>query len=104
MAELNIRERQSGDVTVLDMDGRITIGEGSGFHFVRCFPFGAETVGDASQILDPVINQRHGDVFLVRASLGKENRLNTGHLPIVRGGFDSNVVGLGEGGEAGEAK
>ena len=29
MAELNIRERQVGDVTVLDMDGRITIGEGS---------------------------------------------------------------------------
>jgi anti-sigma B factor antagonist len=29
MAELNISERQSGDVTVLDMDGKITIGEGS---------------------------------------------------------------------------
>ena len=29
MAELNIRERQAGDVTVLDMDGRITIGDGS---------------------------------------------------------------------------
>src|SRR5947207_2654007 len=29
MAELNIRERQAGDVTVLDMEGRITIGEGS---------------------------------------------------------------------------
>ncbi len=29
MAELNINERQAGDVTVLDMDGRITIGEGS---------------------------------------------------------------------------
>jgi len=29
MAELNIRERQAGDVTVLDMDGRVTIGEGS---------------------------------------------------------------------------
>ncbi len=29
MAELNIRERQAGDVIVLDMDGRITIGEGS---------------------------------------------------------------------------
>ncbi|HMF56480.1 MAG TPA: STAS domain-containing protein [Pyrinomonadaceae bacterium] len=29
MAELNIRERQAGDVVVLDMDGRITIGEGS---------------------------------------------------------------------------
>jgi anti-sigma B factor antagonist len=29
MAELSIRERQVGDVTVLDMDGRITIGEGS---------------------------------------------------------------------------
>ncbi|HZH35177.1 MAG TPA: STAS domain-containing protein [Pyrinomonadaceae bacterium] len=29
MAELNISERQMGDVTVLDMDGRITIGEGS---------------------------------------------------------------------------
>lgn len=29
MAELNIRERQAGDVTILDMDGRITIGEGS---------------------------------------------------------------------------
>lgn len=29
MAELNIRERLAGDVTVLDMDGRITIGEGS---------------------------------------------------------------------------
>lgn len=29
MAELNIKERQAGDVTVLDMDGRVTIGEGS---------------------------------------------------------------------------
>lgn len=29
MAELNINERQAGDVTVLDMNGRITIGEGS---------------------------------------------------------------------------
>jgi len=29
MAELNIRERQAGDVIVLDMDGRITMGEGS---------------------------------------------------------------------------
>ncbi len=29
MAELNIAERQSGDVTILDMDGKITIGEGS---------------------------------------------------------------------------
>jgi anti-sigma B factor antagonist len=29
MAELNIRERQAGDVTVLDMDGKMTIGEGS---------------------------------------------------------------------------
>ena len=29
MAELKILERQAGDVTVLDMAGRITIGEGS---------------------------------------------------------------------------
>src|SRR4026209_2459455 len=29
MPELNISERQAGDITVLDMDGRITIGEGS---------------------------------------------------------------------------
>jgi anti-sigma B factor antagonist len=29
MAELNIKERQAGDVAVLDMDGKITIGEGS---------------------------------------------------------------------------
>ena len=29
MAELNIKERQAGDVTVLEMDGKITIGEGS---------------------------------------------------------------------------
>lgn len=29
MAELNINERQAGDVTVLDMNGKITIGEGS---------------------------------------------------------------------------
>ena len=29
MAELNINERQAGDVTVLDMTGKITIGEGS---------------------------------------------------------------------------
>lgn len=29
MAELNINERHAGDVTVLDMDGKITIGEGS---------------------------------------------------------------------------
>ena len=29
MAELNISERQVADVTILDMDGKITIGEGS---------------------------------------------------------------------------
>jgi anti-sigma B factor antagonist len=29
MAELNISERTAGDVTILDMDGKITIGEGS---------------------------------------------------------------------------
>jgi|SRR5450432_3861288 len=29
MAELNINEHQAGDVTVLDMSGKITIGEGS---------------------------------------------------------------------------
>ena len=29
MAELNIHERQAGDVTILDLEGKITIGEGS---------------------------------------------------------------------------
>ncbi|MGH9941560.1 MAG: STAS domain-containing protein [Pyrinomonadaceae bacterium] len=29
MAELNVTERQAGDVTVLDLSGKITIGEGS---------------------------------------------------------------------------
>jgi anti-sigma B factor antagonist len=29
MAELNITERQAGDVTILDLDGKVTIGEGS---------------------------------------------------------------------------
>jgi len=29
MAELNISERTAGDVTILDMDGKVTIGEGS---------------------------------------------------------------------------
>lgn len=29
MAELNISERQAGDVTILDMEGKVTIGEGS---------------------------------------------------------------------------
>jgi anti-sigma B factor antagonist len=29
MAELTIKERQAGDITILDMDGKITIGEGS---------------------------------------------------------------------------
>src|ERR1700755_830436 len=29
MAELSTREQKAGDITVLDMDGRITIGEGS---------------------------------------------------------------------------
>ncbi len=27
MAELNISERQAGDVTILDMDGKVTIGK-----------------------------------------------------------------------------
>lgn len=29
MAELNISERQAGDVTILDLEGKVTIGEGS---------------------------------------------------------------------------
>ncbi len=29
MAELNISERQAGDVTILDLSGKVTIGEGS---------------------------------------------------------------------------
>ena len=29
MAQLNIKERSAGDVTILDLSGKITIGEGS---------------------------------------------------------------------------
>jgi anti-sigma B factor antagonist len=29
MAELSIKERQAGDITILDMNGKVTIGEGS---------------------------------------------------------------------------
>ena len=29
MAELNISERQAGDITILDLNGKVTIGEGS---------------------------------------------------------------------------
>ncbi|MDX6694548.1 MAG: anti-sigma factor antagonist [Blastocatellia bacterium] len=29
MAQLEIQERQAGDVTILDLDGKMTIGEGS---------------------------------------------------------------------------
>ncbi len=29
MAEVNLTERQAGDVTILDMSGKVTIGEGS---------------------------------------------------------------------------
>jgi anti-sigma B factor antagonist len=29
MSDINISERQAGDVTVLDLDGKVTIGEGS---------------------------------------------------------------------------
>ncbi len=29
MAEVDIKERQAGDVTILDLNGKITIGEGS---------------------------------------------------------------------------
>ena len=29
MAQLNLKERQAGDVTILDLSGKITIGEGS---------------------------------------------------------------------------
>ena len=29
MAELNISERQAGDVTILDLNGKVTLGEGS---------------------------------------------------------------------------
>ncbi|MEP6849601.1 MAG: STAS domain-containing protein [Acidobacteriota bacterium] len=29
MADINISERQAGDITVLDLDGKVTIGEGS---------------------------------------------------------------------------
>jgi anti-sigma B factor antagonist len=29
MAELNISDRQAGDITILDLEGKITIGEGS---------------------------------------------------------------------------
>ena len=29
MADINISERQAGDVTVLDLEGKVTIGEGS---------------------------------------------------------------------------
>ena len=29
MADINISERQAGDVTVLDLDGKVTIGEGT---------------------------------------------------------------------------
>ena len=29
MSDINISERQAGDITILDLDGKVTIGEGS---------------------------------------------------------------------------
>jgi anti-sigma B factor antagonist len=29
MADINISERQAGDITILDLEGKVTIGEGS---------------------------------------------------------------------------
>ena len=80
------------------------IGKGCRFDFGGCFPFAAKAVRNTTQILDPVIDQAQGEIFIMRAALGEENGLDTAHLPIIRGRVDVDVSGLSESGEAGETE
>src|SRR5439155_19962015 len=62
------------------------IGKGCRLDFGWGFPIAVKAVGNTTQILDPVIDQSQGEIFLMRAARGEENGLDAAHLPIVRSG------------------
>jgi hypothetical protein len=66
------------------------------FNFCRRFPLGRETVGDFTQILNPMIDQDEGEVLLDGGVCGKESRTNPGHLLVIRSGADTQIDGLSE--------
>ena len=72
------------------------IGKGCRLDFGWGFPFAVKAVGNTTQILDPVIDQSQGEIFLMRATLGKENGLDAAHLPIVRSGVYVKEDRIGE--------
>ena len=55
MAELNMKERQAGDVTILDMNGKITIGEGSVAlrSAIRRFRRSARSLAEGASLFHP---------------------------------------------------
>ena len=78
------------------------VGKGCRFDFGWRFPFAAKAVRNTTQILDPVIDQSQGDIFIMRAALGEENGLDAAHLPIIRSGVyveEDRVSEAGDGRE-----
>jgi hypothetical protein len=73
------------------------------FNFFGRFPFRAETVRNGPQILHPVVNKRQRKILLARIAGGKEHRLDSRHLSVVRGGLDAEVNGFRETREGKEA-
>lgn len=68
------------------------------------FPFRGESVGNCPEIADPIVDQRKRQILVLLFRGGSQDWADPGHLPIVGGGIDADIVGLGESGEAGETK
>jgi hypothetical protein len=66
------------------------------FNFCRRFPLWGKTVGYLAQILNPMIDQGEGEVLLDGSVCRKERRTNSGHLPVIRSGTDTQINGLSE--------
>src|SRR5437660_11585174 len=67
------------------------------------FPFHRESVWDRPQVADPRVHQRERKILSFVIG-GSEDRADSGHLPIVGGGINSDISGLGKSGEAGETE
>jgi hypothetical protein len=82
----------------------LAIGIGTKLDLFGSFPFHRKPVRDRTQVSDPMVDDRYREVLLLVAGSGAKDRSNSGHLSIIGGRINGDVVGLGESGETGETE
>ena len=96
MAELNVSERQAGDITILDMNGKVTIGEGKKKILLNLGNVGYVDSSGIGELVSSftAVNKENGSLKLLNLTQKIQDLLAITKLLTVFDVFDSEADAL----------